>query len=509
MRQDPSVYITMRERPPLYQIAIAVLTVALALAVKFFLIPATPDSPFLMFFMAVLVSAWFGGLLSGLLASLLAALLANYVFIEPVYSFAISFNQLIQLLLFCLEGGLISVFIHWLGDAYRRSAWEVNRHEQIEQTLRESEERFRLLVEGVKDYAIFTLDPNGIITSWNAGAERAKGYTAEEIIGKPLSTLYTPEDAEAGIPEKLMQKAISEGSAEIEGWRVRKDGSRFWANIIMTSLWERGQLRGFSKVTRDMTLRKQAEELSQSLERERIAREEAERANQLKMRFLAMISHELRTPLTSIKGFTSTLLADDVEWTSEQYQQFLTVIDQESDKLHELIEQLLDLSQIQAGVLKIRAQPQPFITSLEVAREQLNTITANRQFNVNIAENLPHVTIDERRIAQVITNIVGNAAKYTPPKTPITLTAFSTDEAVQVEISDEGAGIPEKRRETIFEPFNLPDKKVSGNGSVGLGLAICKGIVDAHGGKIWVKDTPTPGTTIAFTLPLADTSASA
>src|SRR5690606_19060917 len=177
-----------------------------------------------------------------------------------------------------------------------------------------------------------------------------------------------------------------EGSAEIEGWRVRKDGSRFWANIIMTSLWERGQLRGFSKVTRDMTLRKQAEELSQSLERERIAREEAERANQLKMRFLAMISHELRTPLTSIKGFTSTLLADDVEWTSEQYQQFLTVIDQESDKLHELIEQLLDLSQIQAGVLKIRAQPQPFITSLEVAREQLNTITANRQFNVNRSE---------------------------------------------------------------------------------------------------------------------------
>ena len=490
----------------LRQVSLAVVTVVVAALAKLLLLPASLDYPFLVFFTAVVVSAWFGGLLSGLLATLLAAVLVNYFFIEPLYDFSLNFDQLIHLLIFCFEGVLMSVFSYRLKTAYHRSLQEIVRHEQTEQTLRESEERFRLLVEGVKDYAIYTLDPNGIITSWNAGAERAKGYTASEIIGKPLATLYLPEDVAAGIPQKLMKKAIAEGSIEAEGWRVRKDGTRFWANITLTALREGGKLRGFAKVTRDMTERKLAEEVAHSLDLERIAREEAERANVLKMRFLGMISHELRTPLTSIKGFTSTLLAEDVTWTPEQVRQFLSVIDEESEKLRELIEQLLDLSQIQAGALQIRAVTQPFSMSLDMAREQLTSITANREFKVNLPDDLPNVTIDERRIAQVVTNIIGNAVKYAPQRTQITLTAAFVNGMVEIDIHDEGPGIPKEQRESVFEAFNQTETKVNPNGGVGLGLAICKGIVDAHGGDIWVKDDPAPGATIAFTLPVADTS---
>jgi PAS domain S-box-containing protein len=353
------------------------------------------------------------------------------------------------------------------------------------------------------------LDPNGIIISWNTGAERAKGYTASEIIGKPLAILYTPQDAAAGKPQRLMQKALADGSAEDEGWRIRKDGSRFWANVTLTALWEHGELRGFAKITRDMTERRHAEEVALSLELERIARVEAERANALKMRFLAMISHELRTPLTSIKGFTSTLLAEDVAWVPEQQRQFLSLVDQQSDRLRELIDQLLDLSQIQAGVLQIRAIAQPFSASLDVAREQLRTLTVNQDFQANVPEHLPTVFMDERRIAQVVTNIIGNAAKYAPPGTPIVLATFAVDGMVQVEIHDEGPGIPAERRESIFQAFDQVDSKPNRRDGAGLGLAICKGIVVAHGGRIWVKDEPRSGTTLSFTLPVAKANSEA
>ncbi|MCI0352971.1 MAG: PAS domain S-box protein, partial [Acidobacteriales bacterium] len=423
MTEYTSVAQTSKTRSYLRQIAIALSTIVLALLVKFLLLQMLPlDYPFLIFFTAVVVSAWFGGLTSGLLATLLSAVLVRYFFIEPTNSFALNGEDLAQLLIFCFEGGLISIVSYRLHRAYYRAMQDVARHERTEQSLRESEEHIRLLIEGVKEYAIFMLDPNGIIKSWNTGAERAKGYTASEIIGKPLAILYTPEDAAAGKPQRLMQKAITDGSAEDEGWRVRKDGSRFWANVTLTALWEHGELRGFAKITRDMTERRHAEELTLSLERERIARAEAERANALKMRFLAMISHELRTPLTSIKGFTSTLLAEDVTWVPEQQRQFLSLVDEEADRLRELIDQLLDLSQIQAGVLQIQAIAQPFSASLDVAREQLRTLTVNQDFQANVPEHLPTVLMDERRIAQVVTNIIGNAVKYAPLGTPIVLT---------------------------------------------------------------------------------------
>jgi PAS domain S-box-containing protein len=460
------------------------------------------ELPFLIYFTAIAISAWLGGMYSGILATALSAVIADFLFIRPFGSLTLESSHTIYLLVFCGEGLLIAAFSSLLHRAYNFAIEENTLHTRTEQSLRESEERFRLLVEGVQDYAIFMLDPDGIITLWNSGAERIKGYTSEEIVGKPLASLYPPEELEKGMPYSLMQRAIKEGSAEIEGWRMRKDGTRFWANVTLTSLWKDGELRGFAKITRDMTERRRAEALAKSLEMERVARQEAERANQLKTRFLAMISHELRTPLTSMKGFTTSLLSEDVVWTPEQQHQFLEIIDQEADKLRELIDQLLNLSQIEAGVLQIRKASQPFSASLDMAQEELRVLTRNHNFRVEIPGGLRNVVMDERRVAQVIVNLVGNAAKYSPEGTVITLSATAQDDVLQVEVHDQGPGIPANQRTSVFEAFNQLERKVNPRDGAGLGLAIAKGLVTAQGGKIWVKDGVSEGTTMVFTLPL-------
>ena len=159
------------------------------------------------------------------------------------------------------------------------------------------EERFRLLVESVKDYAIFMLDPSGHVTTWNAGAERIKGYTAEEIIGKHFSIFYPPEDVAAGKCERELEVATREGRFEDEGWRVRKDGSRFWANVVITALRNpQGALIGFAKVTRDLTERRQAEENLRALAAEKAALAEKSRIQEFQERFLAILGHDLLNP---------------------------------------------------------------------------------------------------------------------------------------------------------------------------------------------------------------------
>lgn len=503
----PSFYPLIRISPArsrLQKTIVAIVAVLAATALKLVLLSIFPsERPFLIYISAIVASAWIGGLYSGLAATALAALLANLLFLEPLFTASLNTPDTLYLLVFFVEGAVISGFSSALHRAYDRVVEENQRHERSEQALRESEERFRLLVEGVKDYAIFMLDPKGIVTLWNTGAERIKGYSAADIIGKPWATLYPPEEREKGTPYQLLERAVKEGSVETEGWRMRKDGTRFWANVTLTSLWKDGELRGFAKVTRDMTERRRAEELARTLEQERIARSEAERANQLKTRFLAMISHELKTPLTSVKGFTSSLLAEDVPWTPEQQRQFLQIIDQEADKLRELIDQLLNLSQIQAGVLQIYATPQPFGASLDIAHDQLQVLTQKHDFVVDVPAQLPDVVMDERRTAQVMVNIVGNAVKYSPEGTQIRLSAAVEGQMLRVEVQDQGPGIPPEQREKVFEPFSQLESTGHSRDGVGLGLAICRGLLAAQGGKIWVKDTSSNGTTLVFTLPLA------
>lgn len=251
----------------------------------------------------------------------------------------------------------------------------------------------------------------------------------------------------------------------------------------------------------------QALERARLFEAEAKARAEAEEANALKIRFLGMISHELRTPLTSIKGFASTLLATDVHFDGATQQQYIQIIDTEANKLTALVEQLLDVSRLQAGTLPIKRAPHTLDDIIEIAAVQMRTLASEHPLDIQISKRLPPVMADAQRIAQVVVNLVDNAVKYSPAGEPIQLRTRTTNGFVEVKVSDGGAGIPRKDREFIFEAFQQLERKAGARRGAGLGLAICKGLIEAHGGRIWVQETRRRGTTIAFTLPVVDSDA--
>ena len=249
------------QRLLLSRYSVAVLATLAAFLLRCLLAPLLgEDAPLLVFIMPVMVSAWYGGLKPGLFATVLSVLIGSYFFIRPFFSLNITaVGEVVRISIFLVEGALIS----WLSEGLKKAK---QRTEAIASSLRESEEQYRLLVEGVEDYAIFMLDPNGHITTWNVGGERIKGYKAAEILGRHYSVLFRAEDVERHNPEQELQIAATEGHFVGEGWRQRKDGSLFWASIVITALPdESGNLRGFSKVTRDISDRKRAEEESRKL----------------------------------------------------------------------------------------------------------------------------------------------------------------------------------------------------------------------------------------------------
>ncbi|MDX1995058.1 MAG: GAF domain-containing protein [bacterium] len=241
---------------------------------------------------------------------------------------------------------------------------------------------------------------------------------------------------------------------------------------------------------------------AQLYEAEQKARARAEKADRLKLQFLGMISHELRTPLTSIKGFASTLLSQDVEWEAESQQRFIQIINEEADKLTELIEQLLDLSRLEAGTLGISPYPQTVAAILQSAQPRLSALLTEHRLHAQLTDGLPLVKADIDRVGQVLVNLVQNAVRYSPPATDITIAVYPQDNAVQFDISDHGIGIPVEEREQVFQAFRQVERKLDKQKKgAGLGLAICKGLIEAHGGRIWIQDPPHPGTCISFTLP--------
>ncbi len=241
----------------------------------------------------------------------------------------------------------------------------------------------------------------------------------------------------------------------------------------------------------------------QLLKTEAESRHEAERANEIKTQFLAMISHELRTPLTSIKGFTTTLLAEDVVWEPDEQRDFIQTIEQEANRLQELIDHLLDLSRLEAGMLPISLEPNSLHEIIEDALPQFHCLTSEHTLTIHLPDNLPLVYVDPKRIAQVLVNLVQNASTYSNTGTEINISAKVRGNFVQMNVNDEGPGIPSAEHKRVFKAFQR-GKEVE-NGTVqgaGLGLAICKGLIEAHGGRIWIKKKTTPGTTVSFTIPL-------
>jgi len=381
--------------------------------------------------------------------------------------------------------------------------------------LRESEERYRLLVDGVRDYAILTLDPYGVVTSWNAGAQLIKGYRPEEIIGQHFSVFYPPEDLAAGKPAAELVEAAAAGRLEDEGWRVRKDGSRFWANVVITALYDDNhQLRGFGKLTRDITERREAE---QALRRQAaellLARDLAEQANmaaqaatRAKSTFLATMSHEIRTPMNAVIGMTGLLLDMDLEPVQRDY---LETIRASGDALLGIINNVLDYSKIESGALELEHQPFDVQDLMEGALELVAAQAGDKPLDllVDIAADCPHTLVgDVTRLRQVVVNLLSNAVKFTPSGEVVVAVRTSEEpEAgllLHLAVSDTGIGIAADRMDRLFLSFSQVEASTTRNyGGTGLGLAISARLVEAMGGRIAVDSEPGRGSTFHFTIP--------
>ncbi|MBO6766869.1 MAG: PAS domain S-box protein [Erythrobacter sp.] len=349
-----------------------------------------------------------------------------------------------------------------------------------EDDLRASEERFRLVIERVRDYGIFALDPKGIVTSWNLGAERIKGWRAEDILGRHFSSFYPPETREY-LPAQMLERARNSGSAEDEGWRIRKDGSRFWANVVITALRnEDGELQGFAKVTRDMTERRRSENAL------RTAREEAEAASRAKSEFLSRTSHELRTPLNAILGF-GQLLEIDEEKFGKSHREAIGQITKAGRHLLALINDLLDISSIEAGGTDLKIEEIDLNELFDEIHALASPIVANAGLSFELSQPEPSVAVlaDRRRVMQVLLNLVGNAAKYNREGTFVRLACRLRDTDVEVRVEDDGPGIPADVAERLFTPFDrLGQQDRARVEGTGLGLALSKSLVESMGGRI-------------------------
>jgi PAS domain S-box-containing protein len=380
------------------------------------------------------------------------------------------------------------------------------QYQHSEQALRGSEERFRLLLENVKDYAIFFLDPEARIVGWGAGAEEILGYQEAEILGKSGSIIFTPEDRERGDDHKELTKAVTEGRAENERWHVRKDGSRFWGSGIVTALRdESGQLQGLTKIMRDLTSRKLAEdERSQLLASEQEARAQAESANRMKDEFLATLSHELRSPLNAMLGWTSLLRTRKFDAATTA--RAIETIERNARAQAQLIEDLLDVSRIIRGQLRLKVRSTELVPVIESAIDTIRPAADAKSIQLQslIDPTAGSVLGDPDRLQQVVWNLLTNAIKFTPKGGSVQVCLQHNNSQVEIIVSDTGQGIKADFLPYVFDRFRQADNSVSRSYSgLGLGLAIVRHLVELHGGNVRVESPgEAQGSTFIVSLPL-------
>ncbi len=364
---------------------------------------------------------------------------------------------------------------------------DISDRKRIEATLVEREARLRLIIESAKDYAIFTLDLQGQITSWNVGAQRLLGYEEAEILGQNGSIIFTREDIALGKPEEERQNALTRERAENERWHVRKDGSRYWGSGLMMPLREQdGSIRGFLKIMQDKTAQRQAEqEREQLLAREQAAREQAETANRIKDEFLAVLSHELRTPLNPILGWSSLLQRGTLD--AAKMTHALKTIDRNAKLQAQLIDDLLDISRILRGKLALNVAPIDLNAVIGAALETVRLAAEAKSLHIETDFN-PSVGLvmgDAGRLQQVVWNLLSNAVKFTPSGGQIKVELTQVGTNAQIQIKDTGKGIHPDFLPYVFEHFRQEDGATTRKfGGLGLGLAIARQIVEMHGGTI-------------------------
>ncbi len=369
---------------------------------------------------------------------------------------------------------------------------------------REPNALYRLLVESLRDYAIFALDSTGRVLSWNNGARRMKGYEPADIIGRHFSVFYPPEEIAAGKPEWELEVAAREGRLEDEGWRLRKDGSRFWANVIITSL--RGpanELLGFAKITRDLTERRLSDERALADAR-RIAL--SEDANRTKSDFLAAMSHELRTPLNAIGGYADLLLLGIGGKMPEQHRQYLERIRSSQQHLLAIINDILNFSRVEAGQVTYVIEPVSLCATIEAVTPMIEPQATAKDIRIRHPAGADAVArADHSKVEQILLNLLSNAVKFTERGGRIDLACVQVGDRVALQVSDTGIGIPPGDLDAIFEPFVQVGRSLtSPHEGTGLGLAISRDLAHAMGGELQVESTLGKGSRFSLWLPAVD-----